>query len=128
MTNNRCVRVPVDLYSSRGTYFHHATKRQVKQDLISPNACLVVPSPSSYPFSQTQGRPKRDRRPAGGVFAPGWAPDPAPNARNDSARESEEDGEDSEDSGDADDAASLDGVSDGKESEEDEEDSDEDHW
>ncbi|CBJ48971.1 hypothetical protein Esi_0102_0084 [Ectocarpus siliculosus] len=75
---------------------------------------------------ETQGRPKRDRRPAGGVFAPGWAPDPAPNARNDSARESEEDGEDSEDSGDADDVASLDGVSDGKESEEDEEDSDED--
>lgn len=94
--------------------------------LISPNTCLVVPSPSSHPFSQTQGRPKRDRRPGGGVFAPGWAPDPAPTARNDSAREFEEDGEDGEDSGDSDDAAPLDGVSDGEESEEDEEDSDED--
>ncbi|CAB1104826.1 unnamed protein product [Ectocarpus sp. CCAP 1310/34] len=62
------------------------------------------------------GRLKRDRRPAGGVFAPGWAPDPAPTAHNDSARESEEDGEDGEDFGDAaDDAASLDGVSDGEE-------------
>ncbi|CAM9157067.1 unnamed protein product [Ectocarpus sp. 6 AP-2014] len=76
---------------------------------------------------QTQGRPKRDRRPAGGIFAPGWAPDPAPTARNDNAREFEEDGEDDEDSGnESHDAASLDGVSDGEESEEDEEDSDED--
>lgn len=87
---------------------------------------MVVSSPSSHPFSQTQGRPKRVRRPAGGVFTPGWAPDPALTAHNDSARASEEDGEDGEDSGDADDAASLDGVSDGEESEEDEEDSDED--
>lgn len=125
MTNNRCVRVPVDLCSSERIFITRQNGKSNKT-LTSPNACLVVPSPSSHPFSQTQGRPKRDRRPAGGVFAPGWAPDPAPTARNDSARESEEDGEDGEDSGDADDAASLDGVSDGEESEEDEEDSDED--
>lgn len=118
------------MFFKRYVFSSHDKTASQTRHLISPDACLVVPSPSSHPFSQTQGRPKRDRRPAGGVFAPGWAPDPAPTARNDNARESEEGGEDGEDSrdadGDADDAASLDGVSDGEESEEDEEDSDED--
>lgn len=47
-----------------------------------PNACLLVPSPSPHPFLQIQGRPRRNRGPIQGVFAPGWAPGTASPARN----------------------------------------------
>lgn len=87
--------------------------RFVLATLIIPNACLVVPSPSPHLFSQAQGRPKRNRRRAQGIWAPGWMPgtdDPtapcgedepqaAAAARNVSARDSDEEGEHDEDSG-----------------------------